>query len=154
MRRPLPPTPCLLHFASHHLSMSFVAILKPVHCIAAAVRRDVMRRNAVWFTLHRWLISFCDLPQTQRSVVAVIDSIGQMSSISFALSLCGLFVSMPQCNCNYAEFIRLQQQRQLCSGGVAFAWCLTPLTLSIEFQHFSRVFFPACNYIDRFYSAQ
>lgn len=73
--------------------MSFVAILKPVHCIivvhsggrgatVAAVRRDALRRNAVWFTLHRWLISFCDLPQAQRSVAAVIDSIGQMSFVS------------------------------------------------------------------------
>lgn len=51
-----------------------------LRCAAAAA--VAMRRNAVWFTLHRWLISFCDLPQAQRSVAAVIDSIGQMSFVS------------------------------------------------------------------------
>lgn len=94
---PLSAACCILRLIIYRwVLLQYLNRFTALWCAAAAVRRGAMRRNAVWFTLHRWLISFCDRPQAQRSVVAVIDSIGQMSSISFArsLSLCVACLSL------------------------------------------------------------
>lgn len=104
----------LLHFVAHHLSMNFVfAILKLVFGCNAVRWGDVQP------ILHRLLISLCDLPQAQQNVAPLIDLIGQMSPLSlhslhtpYSISLSLHLSALPQCNCNYAEFIRPPKGRK------------------------------------------